>query len=288
MSKQTSSTISAFKKLQSRFNNKQLLAMLVTILVLTGSASAATIAKVSNNRAKQEQKRVLRTANIEQAVNDTANDKTAKTEVSPTKPAETNPTPTTLVKTVKFVKGGASLQGSIVVVSLTSDSNLNGTCNYSFSLGNSTVNQSNNASGRTCAINIPLSSFVKSGKWRLNVAYYSSNGQVTGKSGEFEVDIMPEVKEIYFTKGGAGQNGSVVSASSNMSETQTGTCTFSFSLNGSVRVTKTTSITNSNQCAIEIPVSEFPKSATYNYTLSFVSSDTLTIANQAVFDVTVE
>lgn len=273
---------------------KQLLIIAFGFVLVTGTASAATLKAVSNNRAEEERNRVLRTANLEESGEDKKTQKEAEAEevkketavaTTPEKTTPANPS----TNTVSFVKGGASLQGSTVVVNLTANAALNGTCFYSFTLGNSVVNKSNDVAGsNSCAINIPLSAFSKSGNWRLSLTYVSSDGKTKGIGGGFDVTVMPEVRTINFTKGGASQNDSVVVASSNLSEAQTGTCTFTFSLNGSVRVSKTAAISNSNKCSIEIPVAEFPKSAIYQYTLSFISSDTLTIANQGAFDVTVQ
>ncbi len=95
-------------------------------------------------------------------------------------------------------------------------------------------------------------------------------------------------RTIQFTKGGGDQQGDVVSVSSNLSESQSGTCTYTFSLNGTVRVQKTNVINGSKVCSISIPVSDFPKSATYSFTLSFASNDGLVTANQSAFDITVQ
>lgn len=272
-------------------HKSQIIAIIAIAVVITGTASAATVAKVNNSRAKQEQERVLRTTNLENATSSGAKvpvtEPNNKTETNATQAQTSTSNSSTKTKSVSFTKGGASLQGSVVVVSLTASAPLNGSCYYNFTLGNSVVNQQNSVSGSACAINIPLSTFVKSGNWILNVKYVSSDSLTQGSVGGIVVKIVPEVRTISFTKGGAGQNGTIVSASSNLSESQSGTCTFVFSLNGTVRVSKTTSISNSNQCAVDIALSEFPKSATYSYTLSFISNDTLTIANQSAFDVDV-
>lgn len=96
-----------------------------------------------------------------------------------------------------------------------------------------------------------------------------------------------EKRTISFTKGGGAQQGTVVHISANLSESQQGTCTYTFSLDGSVRVTQTSAVSNGNQCAIDVPVSAFPKSATYSFALKFVSSDGLVSATQSAYDIDV-
>lgn len=98
----------------------------------------------------------------------------------------------------------------------------------------------------------------------------------------------PQKRVIAFTKGGGGQQDSIVRVSANLSETQQGTCTYRFSLNGTVRVERTSNVTNSNQCFLDIPVSAFPKSAFYSFSLSFVSSDGLVSATQSPYDIEVK
>lgn len=81
-------------------------------------------------------------------------------------------------------------------------------------------------------------------------------------------------REILFVKGGGGlDEGNVVDFAHIMQEAHTGTCTFKFSLNGTVRVKKTTHINNSKSCHLVVPVSEFPKSADYTVNVKFVSDD---------------
>lgn len=270
----------------------QLISLIAVFLLLTGTVSAATVVKVNNERAKKEQERVLRTANLE-SVN-SAIDSNDKPTAENTHKIEENKTSTSIsstaprkTQTVTFTKGGASLQGSTVSASFTASADLSGTCYFTFILGNSQVTQNSKSSGRTCAISLPLSSFAKSGNWILSLKYVSTDNYTQGSIGNIEVSIVPEVRTISFTKGGAGKNIDVISANGYLSESQSGICTFTFSLNGTVRVNKTVTISNSNKCSIDIPISEFPKSAIYSYTLSFISNDTLTIANQSAFDVEV-
>ena len=97
----------------------------------------------------------------------------------------------------------------------------------------------------------------------------------------------PEKRVISFTKGGGGVEGDYVKVSANLSETQTGTCTYKFSLNGTVRVTETTTITDSNKCLANIAKSKFPKSAIYSFSLTFLSKDGYVSATQAAYDIEV-
>lgn len=94
-------------------------------------------------------------------------------------------------------------------------------------------------------------------------------------------------RTISFTKGGGSQQGDKVVVSANLSETHAGTCTYEFYLNGTLRVGKS-GATEGNKCYKEIPVSEFPKSATYSFKLTFISSDSSVVATQAPYDITVQ
>lgn len=99
---------------------------------------------------------------------------------------------------------------------------------------------------------------------------------------------QPQKRVINFTKGGGGQQGSVVRVSANLSEAQQGTCTYRFSLNGSVRVEQTSGVSNGNQCFLDVPLSAFPKSAFYSFSLYFVSTDGLVSATQPAYDIEVK
>lgn len=98
----------------------------------------------------------------------------------------------------------------------------------------------------------------------------------------------PKARSITFTKGGGNQEGSVVRISANLSENQSGTCTYKFSLNGTIRVKETSGVSEGNKCFIEIPVSKFPKSATYSFALYFNTNDNLVTAYQSPYDITVQ
>lgn len=104
----------------------------------------------------------------------------------------------------------------------------------------------------------------------------SSSGSGSGSSAP-----VPQTRSVSFVKGGDNLDGGVLTVSSNLSANETGTCTFKFSLNGTVRVERTSQITNSKVCAIEIPQSAFPKSAVYSFELTFVSTDGLATASLA-------
>ncbi len=283
-----SSTIQKLKLLSPL----KLTLVIAAALAVTSTAAGATYLSVRDTTPDSD---TAGTTQVDTNNNDITDKKTEETAANTPTPVETpKPAPATAAApapskaTVKFTKGGGSLQGSTVVIALTANATLNGTCTYTLTLGNSTITQSNSAKNTTvCAINIPVSTFPKSGNWFFSLTYKSVDGNTSGIGGGFDITIVPEVREINFTKGGAGLNGAVVSASGNLSENQSGICTYTFSLNGTVRVSKTTTISNSNRCAIDIPIGDFPKSAIYSYNLSFISNDTLTVANQGAFDVEV-
>lgn len=110
----------------------------------------------------------------------------------------------------------------------------------------------------------------------------SGSGSSSGNSAS-----TSQPRSTDFVKGGDGIYEGLLTVSSNLSAPETGTCTFSFSLNGTLRVERTAKITNSKVCKIEIPVSDFPKSAIYNFELTFVSTDGLAKADLA-YDIEVE
>lgn len=61
-----------------------------------------------------------------------------------------------------------------------------------------------------------------------------------------------------------------------------------FSLNGTVRVHTTSGVSNGNQCFTEIPLSQFPKSAVYTFSLTFVSSNGLVTASLPAYGIEVK
>lgn len=97
----------------------------------------------------------------------------------------------------------------------------------------------------------------------------------------------PQPRKIDFVKGGDSTEGDTVTMTHIMTEAHSGTCSFVFKLNGTVRVQKTTQITSSKSCAISIPKSEFPKSATYNVEVSFKSNDGSVYADLGPYDLTI-
>lgn len=203
------------------------------------------------------------------------------------KPTTSSPSVSSAAQTVQFTKGGAGLDGSYVIASATTNDVLDGTCYFTFTLGNSTVKFSNKAAGKECWILSHVSSFPKNGNWTMSMQYISSDGKTTGSVQGYTITINPQPRTINFTKGGASETSSgVVSAASNLSENVTGTCTYTFSLNGTVRVEKSNYITDSNRCENTM-ITGFPKSGTYQYTLTFKSNDNLISASQGAFDVTV-
>lgn len=113
----------------------------------------------------------------------------------------------------------------------------------------------------------------------------SSNGNGVGSE---IAPSQPQPRNTEFRKGGSGVYDGIVSASANLSANETGTCTFKFRLNGTVRVEHETQITNSKVCAIEIRQSEFLKSAIYSFELTFKSSDGMVTAVQEPYDIEIK
>ncbi len=191
-----------------------------------------------------------------------------------------------------FVKGGGNATNTTVSVSEAARSRHTGTCMYTFTLGNSEVQRSNTIhNSNTCSIDIPISAFPKSGDWMLDLTFTSEDGRTHGSGGGYAITVNPQPRTIEFTKGGASYDKSkeVVSASSTLSEAHSGTCTYTFLLNGDIEVQETNHITDAKTCRITIPRSKFPpKSATLSYELSFESDDSLVIADQLPFNVTVK
>jgi len=99
--------------------------------------------------------------------------------------------------------------------------------------------------------------------------------------------VKSQQRTIQFTKGGGSQQGEYVVVSGTLAETIAGTCTYEFYLNGTLRVGKSNPSAG-NKCYMEIPVSDFPKSATYSFKLTFVSSDGTVAATQSPYDIVVQ
>ncbi len=218
--------------------------------------------------------------NLQQAkVSETADQTTAQ--------APSN-TANTIAGTFNFIKGGGDQHGEKVIVSGSSSDPHTGTCKHTFTLGNLKVVKTNTiSSSRTCYFAVPRSSFLQAGNWYYRLTFISSDGLTKGTGGGFEIAITPPTRTIQFVKGGGDQQGEKVIVSANLSEAQSGICTFNFLLNGTTRVTKTSILSSDRTCYIAIPTSEFPKSATYSLNLSFLSNDSLVRATQFPYDVEV-
>lgn len=80
-------------------------------------------------------------------------------------------------------------------------------------------------------------------------------------------------RQIFFVKGGNSADGDWVEVVDVMTEAHSGTCKYTFSLNGTVRVRKSVQISSTKTCSVNIPKSEFPKSADYDVKVEFTSSD---------------
>lgn len=194
-------------------------------------------------------------------------------------------------KNIQFTKGSGHADYKIVSVSQSTSSPQTGTCTYIFTLGNSSVEKSNTIhNSKKCKIDIPVAAFPKSGEWAFNMKFSSTDGTIYGTGGGFPVTVDPQPRTISFRKGGkTSLNGGKVNVSATMSEAHTGTCTYTFSMNGSVKVKETRKIHNSKTCSAKIAKTEFPpKSAKYSLTLSFESSDGGVVAKQSPIDIEVK
>jgi hypothetical protein len=189
----------------------------------------------------------------------------------------------------QFTKGGGSLQGDYVSVSQTSTDAHTGTCTFNFSLGNSKVTRSNKiTNSRTCSIDIPASSYPKNGIWYFSLAFSSTDGSVAGTGGGFNISVNPKPTEVGFVKGGLNADDDSVNVSLSMPSAYTGQCVYSFNLNGVERINERNNISNSKTCSIEVAKSRFPKSATYQVYVSFVSTNQKTKATSSELEVSVK
>lgn len=153
------------------------------------------------------------------------------------------------------------MEGDVVKVSATTDTPQTGTCAYTFTLGNSRVQKTNTiTNSRTCAVNVPLSAFPKNGDWYFELHFASHDGTVTGEGGGMVITVNPKPRIISFTNGEGYKTAAWCAYPTPYRRLKPEQCTYQFSLNGTVRVVKTTQITNSRVCSASIPVSEFPKS----------------------------
>jgi len=197
-------------------------------------------------------------------------------------------TGTTLISpksSIYFTKGGQDVDTANVNVSVsTSAVSLIGTCTFNFTLNSYKVTRSNAASGTTCNISVPLSAYLANGDWYYTINFVSSDGNKTGEGGGTTVSIQPRV--IQFTKGGNNTTASDFQASNYMSESQTGTCSSSFSQGGVVKLSASTQITNSNLCSVSVSLSQFPASGIYSFSTVFNSSDARVTAS-GTYDVTI-
>jgi cytoskeletal protein RodZ len=105
-----------------------------------------------------------------------------------------------------------------------------------------------------------------------------SDAQAPEPQAQTESEDEPEPtssdpRQIFFVKGGQSTEGDNVELTHIMTEAHSGTCKFTFSLNGTIRVEKTTQISGSKTCSVIIPKSEFPKSAEYSEVTRFTSND---------------
>lgn len=279
-------------------NHRQLTRSLIIGAVAILSLSIGAVASYQYAASQNARVQELNTATEEMHIKEDADKDSDKKKADQKEDPEANQdedrtdgsdSSTTNTKTIRFTKGGGHADNQTVSVSQSTSSPQTGTCTYIFTLGNSRVEKSNTIhSSNQCRIDVPISAFPKSGEWTFNLEFNSRDGNVYGTGGGFSVTVDPQPRTISFRKGGAGQSGDAVNVSGTMSEAHSGTCTYTFSLNGSVRVKETTKIYNSKTCSTSIATKRFRKSATYSFRLSFESSDGKVVAKQSPIDVEVK
>ncbi len=89
-----------------------------------------------------------------------------------------------------------------------------------------------------------------------------------------------------FTKGGIGVENDKLHVSSTMNQPGTGTCQYTFSQDGAVRVKSEIHINNTKTCELFIPTTEFSIDNTYQYTVDFIGDDGTASAHQVTSDIT--
>lgn len=91
---------------------------------------------------------------------------------------------------------------------------------------------------------------------------------------------------LQFTKGGYDYEKQTAQAhiSLGMNETSSGTCTYVFYLNDIERYSTSNRLSRDKFCEVYVPVENFPKSATYDFSVAFLSDDGLTSAYTYVPD----
>lgn len=119
----------------------------------------------------------------------------------------------------------------------------------------------------------------------------SSTGSNNTNNTSINVSVSNNSEEsgglLEFRKGGIGLEGDNLHVSATMNLPSSGTCTFTFTLNGTVRVQQSNHIADSKTCELFIAKSAFPKSATYLYTIDFVSDDGQATAHQAESEISI-
>lgn len=259
--------------------------ILIAIVLTTTAVGYAGFRVVKSNNAAQPGSNPT---SAQEEIKDDIKDADTKESQEETPEQKPSDTATGSAGVITFTKGGGGLEGETVKVSATTANPQTGTCRYTFALGNSKIEKKNTIKdSRTCAISVPLSAFPKNGDWSFVLYFTSNDGKVTGKGGGYTIPINPQPRKISFIKGGGGQSGKTVSVSGTLSEDHSGTCTYSFSLNGTVRVKKSAENSSLRYCSLSIPTSEFPKSGTYSFSLTFVSKNGLVTASQSPYNITI-
>lgn len=202
-------------------------------------------------------------------------------------PSNTSSQPSNTTE-ANFIKGGVGPPAGsnmFVDVSVSMDGAHTGTCTYTFTLGNTTVVQTDSiTNSKVCDIDVPVEFFPKNGTYAVGVAFESNDGSVTASVGGFSVDVTPA--QFNFTKGGGSFDGTNVVISETSALGHTGTCDYIFT-KGSQRVERSNNITNSRTCAINIPGTDFPSLGDWNYTLTFTGTTEYVVGSGGGFVISI-
>lgn len=101
------------------------------------------------------------------------------------------------------------------------------------------------------------------------------------------VEEKPKPTNISLTLVEGAQVGENVVVSSQLASNQTGTCNFKFRLEGYEKIYKSVAISNTNMCAISVPVGEFPASGEWSVYTWFVNSNKTVEAYQDTYGISV-
>ena len=268
------------------------LQVLMIVLVVVFSGGFLTF-RLSTSDDNQGSSTVQQSDEDSESTDTNAENEAEATEVENEPLPEDTPDPTqTVVNTnqntsnvVSFTKGGISplTNGRTVDISSTMSGAYSGTCTYTFTLGNTSVSESNQINNsNTCARTVQYTLFPKSGQYQAAISFVSFDGSVTADIDGLSVNIVPE--EFSFTKGGGNWDGDNVFVSQTSADPHTGTCTFIFT-NGSSTVETSTTISNSKTCETTVPGTSFPNTGNWLFDLSFAASDALITGSGGGFEI---